>query len=56
MKRLGIVALFLFAGTFCISPSRATAQQYAQPGKFDLVAAILCNHSKGRGGVQSKWR
>jgi ribonuclease T2 len=41
MKRLGIVVLFLFAGVFCISPSRANAQQYAQPGKFDLYLFTL---------------
>src|SRR5277367_2803559 len=41
MKRLGIVALFLFAGAFCISPSRAKAQQFAQPGKFDLYLFTL---------------
>ena len=41
MNRLGIVAFVLFADVVCISPSRANAQQYAQPGKFDLYLFTL---------------
>jgi ribonuclease T2 len=41
MKRLKFVILILVAGVFCGSPSRATAQQYAKPGKFDFYLFTL---------------
>ncbi len=41
MKPLKSVILILVAGALSSSPSRATAQQYAQPGKFDLYLFTL---------------
>src|SRR5271170_2551842 len=41
MKRLSFAVFILTAGVFLISPSQATAQQYAQPGKFDFYLFTL---------------
>src|SRR5277367_5520466 len=41
MNRWKFVILILVAGVFSTSPSRATGQQYAQPGKFDLYLFTL---------------
>jgi len=41
MKRLKLVILILVAGVSSTSPSRASAQQYAKPGKFDLYLFTL---------------
>ena len=41
MKLRKLLILILISGVACTSPSRASAQQYAKPGKFDFYLFTL---------------